>query len=105
MQTEQDIQARVRIRKAETHVLNDPAIQAAWAAAHAQPTDPARRAALAAYYTRFYARVLKLEPTLATQINARKQGALLRMQYPRLDPDFSESPTPSPDYSTSDMPQ
>jgi hypothetical protein len=91
--TEDDIRARLRMRVAETQVLNLPAVQAEWYAAHHTPTDPERRALLTVYYNDLYSRMIKLDPTNAQRIEARRQSALARMKYTRLgDTDNSEDP-------------
>ncbi len=92
-QTEDDIRVRLRMRAAETRALNDPAIQADWAAAHNTRTDPERRALLTVYYNHLYNRMLKLDPASSQRIEARRQSILARMKYTRLgDEDNSENP-------------
>ena len=59
-------------------------MQAEWAAAHATRTDPERRTALLAYYNRLYDRMLKMDPTIANNINIRRQAITARMHYARL---------------------
>ena len=92
-QTEDDIRVRLRMRAAETRALNDPAIQADWAAAHNTRTDPERRTLLTVYYNDLYNRMLKLDPASAQRIEARRLSTLARMKYNRLgDEDNSENP-------------
>jgi len=90
---EEDIRMRVHLRQAATRVLNDPTIQAEWAAAHRVPTDPQRRALLAIYYNHFYDLMIKLDPSVAVRANLRRQSSLSRLKYTRLgDTDNSEDP-------------
>jgi hypothetical protein len=98
-EVEQDIRLRIRIREAQTRALNDPDIQADWAAAHHTRSDPARRIALTLYYNHLYDRMSKIDPTIADRANARKQAAIARLYYVRLGEDApSEDPfaTPTP---------
>jgi hypothetical protein len=104
---EQDIRLHIRIRQAETHVLNDPRTQADWVAAHETRTDPDRRAALTVYYNHLFDRMIKLDPTIADRVNARRQAVIIRMHYARLgDEPPSEDPfaTPAPDTTGKNAP-
>jgi hypothetical protein len=99
--TEEDIRSRLSMRIAQTRVLNEPNIQAQWAAAHNTRTDPEKRALLTIYYNHLYDRMIKLDPNDAQRIEARRQSTLARMKYTRLgDLDNSEdafvAPTPIP---------
>ena len=99
--TEKDVRVRVHLRQAENHVLNDPAIQAEWDAAHRAPSQPERRTLLTAYYNHLYGDMIKLDPSIATLASVRRQAAIERMRYNRLgELDNSEdpfvSPTPEP---------
>ena len=101
-QTEKDIRGRIRLREAETRVLNDPAIQAEWAAAHRATTEPEHRARLTVYYDHLYDRVIKLDPSVAVRAKVRKANAIARMKYTRLgDADNSENPFVAPAPSAS----
>lgn len=83
-QVEEAIQTRIRVREAETKVENEPDMQAEWAAAHATLTDPERRTALIAYYNHLYDRMLKMDPTIAANVNIRREAVIARMHYARL---------------------
>ncbi len=87
---EEDLKVRVRMRQARTHVLNEPITQEEWDAAHRVKTDPERRALLKIYYTNLYDRMLKYDSSLAERIHAQKTSTLLRLRYPRLEPDSDE---------------
>jgi hypothetical protein len=91
--TEKDIRGRVRLREAENRALNEPAIQADWAAAHRVPTDPERRKLLAVYYNHLFDRMIQLDPSIKERANLRRIAALARMKYTRLgDPDIADNP-------------
>lgn len=92
---EVDLKSRIRMRQLYTRVLNEPETQSEWAAAHSVKTDPERRALLKTYYTHLYARMLKLDPSLAERIKARKANSLIRLQYPRLDAEAEPAETDS----------
>jgi hypothetical protein len=81
---EADIRIRLKMRAAETQALNEPQTQADWVAAHQTRTDPARRAALTVYYNHLYDRMIQIDPTIATAVNARRLGELGRLHYARL---------------------
>ena len=101
-EVEQDIRVRVRMRVAETQALKvDPSLDADWIAAHQASTDPERRAILGRFYSHLYDRMAKLDPSIATHAEVRKQITIERMKYTRLgELDNSEdpfgAPTPEP---------
>jgi len=91
--TEQDLRTRIQLRQVQTQVMNDPALQEEWGVAHRAPTDPERRALLAAFYNHLFDRMIKISPSLADKINDRRTSAIGRMKYTRLgDPDNSDNP-------------
>ena len=76
---EDDLKGRIRMRQLYTRVLNDPATQSEWDAAHQVKTDPERRALLKIYYTHLYDRMLKLDPIAGRadqRAEERQPGAL-----------------------------
>jgi hypothetical protein len=96
---EQDVRVRIHMREAETLAANDPKIQADWVAAHNTLGDPARRAALIAYYNHLFDRMIKIDPTIADRVNARREAVVARMHYTRLGdlvPDDNPYATPAP---------
>jgi hypothetical protein len=99
-EVEADIRTRVRLRNAETLAVNEPDIHAYWVAAHETRSDPARRAALTVYYNHLYDRMIKFDPTIATNANLRRQAILGRLVYARLGdllPSDNPYATPVPD--------
>jgi hypothetical protein len=82
--TESDIRLRIRIRKVQNRVLNDPATQAEWDAAHRATTDIEFRTLLLVYYNHLYDRILKADPTLAESVRNARVAAINRMKYARL---------------------
>jgi hypothetical protein len=98
---EADIRLRVHIREAQTKAVNEPALEAQWAAAHDIKIDPKRRTALIAYYNHLYDTMIKIDPTITTAVNVRRNGVVNRMQYARLgdllpSEDPYAAPTPAP---------
>ncbi len=83
-EVEQNIRLNIRIREAQTRATGEPAIQAAWVAAHETRTDPDRRAALKVYYDRLYDRMIQIDPSIADLANARRQACIGRMYNVRL---------------------
>jgi hypothetical protein len=91
--TEKDIRGRIHLREAENRVLNEPATQADWDAAHRVPTDPERRKLLAVYYNHLFDRMIQLDPSIKERANLRRIAVLARMKYTRLgDPDIADNP-------------
>jgi len=109
---EQDIRIHIRIRKAETIASSDPQIEADWLAAHATRTDPDRRAAFTKYYNDLFARVARIDPTIAQRADLRRQDAIDRLHYthlgdepPELDPFATPPPAAEgPNPPTTDLP-
>jgi hypothetical protein len=95
---ESDIRLRIHIREAQTRAANDPSVQADWVAAHNTRTDPERREALKVYYNHLYDKMIKIDPSIATLANARRQGSIDRMYYARLGDEVPDNPfaTPTP---------
>lgn len=81
--TEEELKARIRFREVKTRALEDPAVQGEWERAHAAKTDPERREAFHAYYTRLFARMLKLDGSLAERIEAHKKLTFARIDQTR----------------------
>jgi hypothetical protein len=106
-QVEEDIRMRVRMRKAQTVAVNEPDIQADWAAAHETRSDPARREALKVYYNHLYDRMIKIDPTIAVGANLRRQAVLGRLVYARLGdllPSDNPYATPEPETESQNPP-
>jgi hypothetical protein len=93
---ERDIRARIHIRLAETQAEREPQLLAEWYAAHQTTTDPDRRTALIKYYTDLAAAIVKIDPTVATQANNRKQAAIERLHNARL----GDEPPPQDPFAT-----
>ncbi len=99
LDVEQDIRVRIHLRIAQTQALNDPKIQADWYAAHQTRTDPDRRVALTKYYNDLAALIIKIDPSVAKQADARRQSAIDRLHYTHLGdeiPDVDPFATPPP---------
>lgn len=96
LQSEAQLKLRIRLRQVKTLALKDPVVQEDWAQAGAAATDPERRQALHDYYEHLYARILKIDNSLADLVKTRKNAALDRLTQNRLDPPTAIAPTPAP---------
>lgn len=107
---EQDLAERIHYRQARTKALADPAIQAEWAKSIAAHTDLERRESLIRYYKLLFARVKKIDPSLAKVVVLKQAYALFRLNQTHIAPtearDASESSRLgfiSPDAITADF--
>ena len=84
--SEQDLKLRIRFREAKTLALKDLGVQEQWARSRAATTDPQKREALREYYTRLYARMLKIDGSLAATIEEHRTAALARLSQGNIAP-------------------
>ena len=77
-QASDDLQTRIRYREAKTKALQDPRLQQEWDRAHAMKTEPERRAAMKSYYTMLCDRMVRLDPTVKTRVEALRKSLAWR---------------------------
>lgn len=82
--TEEDLKLRIRFREVKTQALKDPALHEQWDRAHATRTDREKRAQLREYYTQLYARMLKIDNSLAPRIEEQKKLSFARLDQSRV---------------------
>ena len=96
---EDALQMHIRLRAAKTKALEDPVIQAELAKARKMKTDYDQREVYKRYYVLLYARMLKIDPTIAAGLPTRESTSLSRQYQLRVAPtvprDQINLPTPA----------
>lgn len=82
--TSNDLDLRIRYRKARTVAERDPAVIAAWDASRAARTDYAKRAALTRYYELIRAKVLSVDRGVASVLEERHAFTMKRLVQTRV---------------------
>lgn len=75
-----ELQNRLRFRTAKTRAVQDPAIQAEWDRAQSAASDREKREVLRSYYSKLYARMLKIDPKLKVQLADAERAVTSRLQ-------------------------
>jgi hypothetical protein len=83
---EQDQAVKIRFRQVHTQALADRNVIALWDKANIQRKDADKRAILKEYYKQLYARMMKIDPTLKTQIDLQALSAEKRLTQVRMTP-------------------
>jgi len=78
------VKKRIRLREIKTQALKDEAIQLELETANAAKTDSDKRAALKRYYNLLCDRMLKIDSSLKTEIEARRHNYLARYDQNRV---------------------
>jgi hypothetical protein len=81
-----ELDQRIKFRRAKTRALYDPAVQAEWNRANAARTDYEKREAMKAYYRALFNRMRRIDGSLKPRIAATEQRALHRLTQTRIDP-------------------
>lgn len=102
LETEEDLKGRIRFREVRTLALKDPAVQDDWTRAQAAKTDPQKRVAMREYYTHLFARMLKIDGTLAKRIDTHKALAFARMAQAPVKEQATANKKPSPGGASSE---
>jgi hypothetical protein len=74
-----EMRMRIRYREVKTEALRDPAVQAEWERAERATVDAEKRDALKSYYTKLYARMLKIDGSIEKLVATRQANALSRL--------------------------
>ncbi len=82
--TSNDLDLRIRYRKARTNAERDPAVIAAWDASRTARTDYAKRAALTRYYELIRAKVLSTDRGVALILEERHAFTTKRLTQTRV---------------------
>jgi hypothetical protein len=82
--TEEDLKQRIRFREIKTQALKDPHVQEEWERAQSAPTDLEKRDALRRYYTQLFARMAKIDSSLAAKAEQQKKVAIGRLDQSRV---------------------
>lgn len=82
--TSNDLDLRIRYRKARTIAERDPAVIAAWDASRTARTDYAKRAALTRYYELIRAKVLSVDRGVASVLEERHAFTMKRLTQTRV---------------------
>jgi hypothetical protein len=84
--TEDEMNARIRLRELKTKVSREPKVVDALAKAESARTDQEKRDALAAYYELYYGRIEKLDSSLKKRVTELRNQSLNRLKQTRVDP-------------------
>ena len=84
--TSNDLDLRIRYRKARTLAERDPAVIAVWDASRTSRTDAAKRAALTRYYELIRAKVLSVDRGVASILAERHAFSMKRLTQTRVSP-------------------
>ena len=79
-----ELKKRIRFREVKNKALVDDRIQADMEIAQAAKTDKEKREALKSYYTKLFDKMLKLDPLLKPEIEARRKTYLARYDQNRV---------------------
>lgn len=82
--TSNDLDLRIRYRKARTIAERDPAVIAAWDTSRTSRTDYAKRAALTRYYELIRAKVLSVDRGVASILEERHAFTMKRLAQTRV---------------------
>lgn len=82
----EDLEMRIRYRKARTFAERDAAVVAAWDASRAARTDYAKREALKRYYDLIQAKIKAVDPVVAGALGERYDKAMKRLSQTRVEP-------------------
>ena len=82
----EDLEMRIRYRKARTFAERDVAVVAAWDASRAARTDYAKREALKRYYDLIQAKIKAVDPVVAGALGERYDKAMKRLSQTRVEP-------------------
>ncbi len=82
----EDLEMRIRYRKARTFAERDAAVVAAWDASRAARTDYAKREALKRYYDLIQAKIKAVDPVVADALGERYDKAMKRLSQTRVEP-------------------
>jgi hypothetical protein len=88
---EQDLMERIRYREARTKALADKDVLAAWERSLVARTDVRRRAELQAYYKLLFARILKIDNTIAKTVVLKAAEAEHRLTQVHIAPTIDEN--------------
>lgn len=83
---EDALRKRIKLREVKTKALRDPAIQAEWEKSLVARTDYEKRAILTNYYKLLAERMLKIDGTLKTEIEALKDSYISDVTQKRVAP-------------------
>ena len=78
------VKKRIRLREIKTQALKDEGVQLEMETANAAKTDSDKRAALKRYYNLLCNRMIKIDPSLKTEIEARRHSYLARYDQNRV---------------------
>ena len=77
---------RIKIREAKTKALRDPAIQAEWEKSLVAKTDYEKREILKNYYTMLCARMVKIDGSIQTEVEALRDSYISDISQKRIAP-------------------
>jgi hypothetical protein len=83
---EDALRKRIKLREIKTKALRDPAIQAEWEKSLAARTDYEKRAIMTNYYNLLFDRMLKIDATLKTEIDALRDSYISDVTQKRVAP-------------------
>ena len=82
----EDLEMRIRYRKARTFAERDAAVVAAWDASREARADYAKREALKRYYDLIQAKIKAVDPVVAGALGERYDKAMKRLSQTRVEP-------------------